>query len=74
MEAAGINSADAPLLVHNDDDVENGLHNAITKNNIELLGIATHGRKGLAHLFNENISEELINHLSLPIITFKMND
>jgi len=45
LEAAGINSADAPLLVHNDDDVENGLHNAITKNNIELLGIATHGRK-----------------------------
>lgn len=73
LKAAGIKPEEAPLYIHNDKDVENGLHNAVTKKKIDVLGIATHGRKGLVHLFNENISEKLINHLNVPMVTFKIN-
>ncbi|MBC7749456.1 MAG: universal stress protein, partial [Methylotenera sp.] len=37
-----------------------------------LIGLFTHGRTGLAHFFIGSISEDLVNHVTKPIITFKI--
>lgn len=38
----------------------------------DLITTATHGRKGLSHIFSGSISEDLSNHSSLPLMTFKI--
>lgn len=60
------------LTVYNDESVEKGILNYAGKVNADLLGISTHGRKGLAHFLNGSISEDLINHAQRPVITFKV--
>lgn len=39
---------------------------------VDLIGISTHGRQGIAHFFNGSISEDLVNHAKRPVITFKI--
>ena len=58
--------------VHNDSSVESGILNFARKINADLIGIATHGRKGLSHFFNGSVSEDLVNHSKTPVITFKL--
>lgn len=58
--------------VYNDDSVEQGILNFSRKINADVMGIATHGRKGLSHFFNGSISEDLVNHANSPVITFKL--
>lgn len=60
------------LNEYNDSTIENGILNFAESINAGLIGISTHGRKGLAHFFNGSISEDLVNHASLPVITFKI--
>lgn len=58
--------------VFNDDSVEQGILNFSRKINADVMGIATHGRKGLSHFFNGSISEDLVNHANSPVLTFKL--
>ncbi|MBT8261254.1 MAG: universal stress protein [Bacteroidia bacterium] len=52
--------------------IEEGIFAYSNKVNADLIAIPTHGRKGLAHFFTGSISEDLVNHSDLPVITFKM--
>jgi nucleotide-binding universal stress UspA family protein len=52
--------------------IEEGIFTYSNKVNADLIAIPTHGRKGLAHFFSGSISEDLVNHSDLPVITFKM--
>ncbi|MGK0412297.1 MAG: nucleotide-binding universal stress UspA family protein [Polaribacter sp.] len=38
----------------------------------DLITLITNGRKGLSHVFSGSISEDISNHSSLPIMTFKL--
>jgi len=58
--------------IYNDISVEKGILNFARKLDAGLLGIGTHGRKGIAHFFNGSISEDLVNHTNRPVITFKI--
>lgn len=58
--------------IFNDVSVEKGILNFAESVDAGLIGISTHGRKGLAHFFNGSISEDLVNHSSRPVITFKL--
>ncbi len=60
------------LNVYNDVTVEKGVLNFAKSINAGLIGISTHGRKGLAHFFNGSISEDLVNHANRPVVTFKI--
>lgn len=60
------------LNVYNDITVEKGVLNFAKSINAGLIGISTHGRKGLAHFFNGSISEDLVNHAKRPVVTFKI--
>ncbi|MGV6829181.1 MAG: universal stress protein [Flavobacteriales bacterium] len=58
--------------IYNDISVEKGILNFAHENQTQLIGMSTHGRKGLAHFFNGSISEDLVNHANMPVITFKI--
>lgn len=58
--------------IYNDTNVETGILNFAKNIKADLVGMSTHGRKGLAHFFNGSISEDLVNHAQRPVITFKM--
>ncbi|MEP6259976.1 MAG: universal stress protein [Gillisia sp.] len=63
---------DYTFTVWNDVTVENGILNFAQNIGAGLIGISTHGRKGLAHFFNGSISEDLVNHAQRPVVTFKI--
>ncbi len=58
--------------IFNDANVEKGILNFANSINADLIGMCTHGRKGLAHFFNGSISEDLVNHAIRPVVTFKI--
>src|SRR6478672_5978251 len=60
------------MHVYNDTNVEKGILNFSNSVNADLIGMSTHGRKGLAHFFNGSISEDLVNHATRPVVTFKI--
>ncbi|WMW77672.1 universal stress protein [Flavobacterium sp. 20NA77.7] len=58
--------------IYNDLNVEKGILHFAKDSNSDIIGMCTHGRKGLAHFFNGSISEDLVNHSKRPVITFKI--
>lgn len=58
--------------IFNDANVEKGILNFANSIDADLIGMCTHGRKGLAHFFNGSISEDLVNHAVRPVVTFKI--
>ncbi len=55
-----------------DYSVEAGILNFSMKIGADLIAVPTHGRKGLAHFLQGSIGEDVANHASLPVITFKI--
>lgn len=70
--AKDLDSENYKIHIYNDTSVEKGILNFAKKLNAGLLGIGTHGRKGIAHFFNGSISEDLVNHANRPVLTFKI--
>lgn len=60
------------LHIFNDTNIENGITNFSKKIDADLIGLCTHGRTGLNLFFNGSISEDLVNHSTKPLITFKI--
>ena len=55
-----------------DYSVEQGVLNYANTSGADLIAIATHGRTGLSHFFEGSISEDIANHSTLPVMTFKI--
>ncbi|MCO4822228.1 MAG: universal stress protein, partial [Flavobacteriaceae bacterium] len=56
----------------NDYSIEKGILNFSQHMDAGLIGMSTHGRKGISHFLNGSISEDLVNHAERPVITFKI--
>lgn len=69
-----LNKANAgqQVEIYNDYSVEQGILNYGKSILADAIAIPTHGRKGLSHLFNGSIGEDVVNHASIPVITFKI--
>jgi nucleotide-binding universal stress UspA family protein len=52
--------------------VEAGILNFSLKIGADIIAIPTHGKKGLAHFFTGSIGEDVANHATLPVMTFKI--
>lgn len=63
---------DYSIHIYNDTNIENGIINFSKSIKADLIGLCTHGRTGLAHFYNGSIGEDLVNHASKPVITFKI--
>ena len=55
-----------------DHNVEDGVLNYAHRVNADAVAMITHGRTGLSHFFGGSISEDLVNHTKLPVVTFKL--
>lgn len=55
-----------------DYSVEKGILNFSNLVGADLIMLPTRGKKGLAHFFEGSISEDLVNHANLPVMTFKI--
>ncbi|MAN58779.1 MAG: universal stress protein UspA [Flavobacteriaceae bacterium] len=60
------------IAFYSDYTVEDGLFSYSNKVGADVIGIPTHGRKGLAHFFSGSIGEDVVNHSDIPVITFKI--
>ncbi len=60
------------VTIHNDYSVEKGILNYSEINGADIIGIPTHGRKGLSHFFMGSIGEDIANHSNVPVVTFKI--
>lgn len=58
--------------IHDDYTVEKGVLNYSEKVCADLVGIPTHGRRGLSHFFMGSIGEDIANHSKAPVMTFKI--
>ncbi|MDO6758689.1 universal stress protein [Tamlana sp. 2_MG-2023] len=52
--------------------VEEGVLNFSNKIGADLIALPTHGKKGLAHFFEGSVGEDVANHATLPVMTFKI--
>jgi len=52
--------------------IENGILNFANVVGADLIATITHGRKGISHFFKGSIAEDIANHATLPVITFKI--
>ncbi|WP_400079819.1 universal stress protein [Winogradskyella sp. R77965] len=60
------------VTVVSDYSIEKGILNFANLIGADVIAVATHGRKGLAHFFEGSISEDIANHSTLPVMTFKI--
>ncbi|MCK5442053.1 MAG: universal stress protein [Maribacter sp.] len=56
----------------NDYSIEEGIYYYAKSIDADLIAIPTHGRQGLAHFFKGSIGEDIANHASLPVLTFRL--
>lgn len=73
IENTGVAFNPKDIVVYDDTRVEDGILNGANAVGADLIAIPTHGRKGLAHLFNGSIAEDVVNHSQIPVITFKID-
>jgi len=55
-----------------DYSIEKGILNFGNVIGADVIAVATHGRKGLSHFFEGSVSEDIANHSTLPVMTFKI--
>lgn len=69
LDLAGV---DVPVDTYCDYSVERGVLNYSESTGADLIGIPTHGRKGISHFFMGSIGEDIANHSTIPVVTFKI--
>ena len=52
--------------------IEDGVFEYAQKIDADLIAMPTHGRTGLSHFFSGSITEDIANHSTLPVLTFKI--
>ena len=72
FELVGESNQQPNVEIHNDYNVEDGIMEYCKLENASFIGIPTHGRKGLSHIFAGSIGEDIVNHSQYPVITFKI--
>jgi len=68
------NLRDFELHFVNDWNEELGILNFAQKEKTGMIAMATHSRKGLSHLFNGSIAEDVANHNQCPVWTYSIKD
>jgi nucleotide-binding universal stress UspA family protein len=49
---------------------EEGIIDFVNTNKMDLVAMATHSRRGLAHLFTGSVTEDVVNHIQAPVWTY----
>lgn len=68
----GDSDSDHSVKYYSDYTIEQGILNYANVIGADLIAVATHGRTGLSHLLEGSISEDIANHSTLPVVSFKI--
>jgi nucleotide-binding universal stress UspA family protein len=68
------NLKNCTLNVYNHPDGEEGINQFTEKVKGDMIAIGTHGRKGIAHLVNGSLAEDVANHTNKPIWTYTLKN
>ena len=60
------------LHIHNSVTVESGIFDFMKRINADMIALATHGRRGIFHLFTGSIAENVVNHTLKPVWTYNL--
>jgi len=60
------------LNTRDDFSEEAGILSFAKENRADMIAMATHARRGLAHLFAGSVTEEVVNHVDCPIWTYSL--
>jgi nucleotide-binding universal stress UspA family protein len=55
-----------------DESVEKGIRNFCLDNQVDFLAMGTHGRRGLMHVFKGSLTEDIVNHIFQPVLSFHL--
>jgi len=58
------------INVYNDYDEVDGIIRFAAGINADLIALSTHGRRGLSHLLNGSIAEDIVNYSRRPVMTY----
>lgn len=59
--------------VYNDYTVEEGIVNYASERSTDVIVMATHGYTGISRWFNNSLTESVINHSKLPVLSFNLD-
>mgnify|MGYP001140580867 CR=1 FL=1 len=65
---------DFSIHIYNDNNIEAGILNFAKEIEADAIVIATHGRKGIEHLINGSLAEDVVNHAITPVLSFKLKE
>lgn len=63
---------DYTINIYSDISEEEGIVHFAEDQKADAIAMATHGRTGISHLLAGSLSEDLVNHSKLPVITFPL--
>jgi hypothetical protein len=55
-----------------EDGKEQGVVEFAKEINADMIAMATHGRRGLGHLFMGSLAEDIVNHVNCPVWTYSI--
>jgi nucleotide-binding universal stress UspA family protein len=58
--------------VYNDLSIEEGILHFAQSIDADLIAMATHGRTGFFHVVNGSLTEDIVNHTPLPVLSVKL--
>ncbi|HQQ83865.1 MAG TPA: universal stress protein, partial [Cyclobacteriaceae bacterium] len=58
------------LNIFNDLSIEEGVIRFADQIDADMIGMATHGRSGFAHVIAGSVAEEVASHAKRPVLTF----
>ncbi|HWA34096.1 MAG TPA: universal stress protein [Cyclobacteriaceae bacterium] len=61
------------VCISNSLDAEGGIIGYTRKVQADVIAMATHGRRGLAHIFDGSLTEDVVNHANLPVWTYSLH-
>ena len=67
-------SVNYTMHIYNDKYIEDGILHFAEDERMDLIAVATHGRKGFKGLFMDSLTERLVNHSSLPILSVNVQN
>ena len=62
------------LNLYDDYYAEDGIINFTHNIKADMIAMATHGHKGLAHMFIGSVAEDVVNHVDCPIWTYSLKE
>ncbi len=65
---------DYTINIYSDITEEEGILHFAEDRNAQAIAMATHGRTGISHLLAGSLSEDLVNHSILPVVTFPIKE